>query len=223
MVFSYSVVDAGLTAPQVIARGTTPHLFAEPTHSFLLANPWIQKVPLIGPAGETQILEQELEKAVLHLGFTSAPLDAAGLPMSLVSNALRADAMETVWARAVADGFDVSAPFATEGELYKALASFATSLTEGGGVPHGVYYLDYTHWYSLGVAPSVAAGNHWMYGLTIEAGTDPFGSLLPAARLLCHVSGRHIGVNRHLASGCSLPPPAGGNVGGSVREWPCPA
>ena len=73
-------MPASLTAAQVVARGTTPHLFAEPTHSFLLANPWIQKVPLLGPAGETQILEQELEKAVLHLGFTTAPLDAARPP-----------------------------------------------------------------------------------------------------------------------------------------------
>ena len=79
MVFTYSVADDGLSAAQVLARGSNPHLFAEPTHSFPLANPWMEKVPSSGPAGETEILEQELEKAVLHLGFTNAPLDTSAL------------------------------------------------------------------------------------------------------------------------------------------------
>ena len=101
MVFTYSVADAGLSAAQVLARGSNPHLFAEPTHSFLMANPWMEKVPNSGPAGETEILEQELEKAVLHLGFTNAPLDATDSPMPLLGYALKADALEKLWARAV--------------------------------------------------------------------------------------------------------------------------
>ena len=175
--FSIDPAHAALTTVDVVARGEEPKLICDAGHIFISANPWLWSRPLAGAVGQMEVLEEEVASTIALLAFADEPQNAAGEGICIMENAVRFERWDAIWSRAVADGLDISAPFATKGSAHAALSDFAESLVQGGGVIHVDYYIKAAEWYELQPQAGSSHTNHFLRSMIVEDCVDSNGWL----------------------------------------------
>ena len=186
-------------AAALTARGASPELMTDANDSFLAFSTYITPTPGVGPNGEVGFPEEDAEVLTLNLLSTTNTLDDNGDEVGTFTHALKCDALERIWRRAEADGFDTS-PAATKGSALLRLRDWIDEIDP----KHADYEAQPTDWYRL-EARSAGGAAHWMYDVKLSDCVGADGRARLASVLLSYIRGRALAAPRHTGGGTVLP------------------
>ena len=172
-----------------------------PDDSFLKYNAYITATAGVNPAGaEVGFAEETAEILLINLAKPTTMTASDGRALSNFTHGLSADALDRLWRRAVADGFDISTAAKSLGQ---ALIELRLCIDETDP-QHADYDVGANDWYALETRTGSGA-NHWMYNMLVESSVGDDGRLRSSSIMLSYVSERHLAAKRHEADGTVLP------------------
>ena len=194
-----AATNAADPAAALTARGATPELMTAQDDTFLVFNGYIKPSPNVGPNGEVGFPEETAEVLMLNLLRPTTTVDDQGMEVGLFTHGVKEDALERMWRRAEADGFDTS-PAATKGEALIRMRDWIDEVDPS----HADYEAQPTDWYRL-EARSAGGAAHWMYDWKLQDCVGEDGRARVASCALSYVSGRALAAPRHAGGGTVLP------------------
>lgn len=170
---------------------------------FLKFNSYITPTAGVNPGGtEVGFMEETAEALVLNVAKPIESVDASGDALGLMTHGIRETALDRMWRRAVADGFDVSTPVDTFGGALHSLRKWVDDVDPH----HPDYEVVAADWYKLQERTgSLGARSHWMYSMYIEGCVDSSGRSRLASVALSYVRGRALAAGRHAVAGTVMP------------------